>query len=236
MNTTTYYYSVRIFVGKEPSSVWVGWVTPNFHQHDPNFELSRVCTVTVTMGDDKGNVHNSIKRSNCYMVCVGEFGSTMQQVWVSHADLVIGCLVDLATSLMTFTVNGKEINTFFQVEPNTKLFPAVFALPTSQNVIQFELGKLKNIMPISAAMFSSERKNPEPQCPPWLVIQHLTPVTWSRMPNEFLAMESTRLSERHGWMVECNEPLIMMALHIHEENRCIDIMELSERLDLLWLQ
>lgn len=30
-----------------------------------------------------------------------------------------------------------------QVEPNTKLFPAVFALPTSQNVIQFELGKLK---------------------------------------------------------------------------------------------
>lgn len=32
---------------------------------------------------------------------------------------------------------------FMKVEPNTKLFPAVFALPTSQNVIQFELGKLK---------------------------------------------------------------------------------------------
>ncbi|XP_063178448.1 ryanodine receptor 1-like, partial [Chroicocephalus ridibundus] len=236
MNTTTYYYSVRIFAGQEPSSVWVGWVTPDFHQHDPAFDLSRVRTVTVTMGDDKGNVHDSIKRSNCYMVWGGEFASATQQARVSHADLVIGCLVDLATGLMTFTANGKEINTFFQVEPNTKLFPAVFALPTSQNVIQFELGKLKNIMPISAAMFSSERKNPEPQCPPRLVIQHLTPVTWSRMPNEFLAVDTTRLSERQGWMVECNEPLVMMALHIPEENRCIDIMELSERSDLLRFQ
>lgn len=30
-----------------------------------------------------------------------------------------------------------------QVEPNTKLFPAVFVLPSSQNMFQFELGKLK---------------------------------------------------------------------------------------------
>lgn len=30
-----------------------------------------------------------------------------------------------------------------QVEPNTKLFPAVFVQPTTQNVLQFELGKLK---------------------------------------------------------------------------------------------
>ncbi|XP_071656899.1 ryanodine receptor 1 isoform X4 [Patagioenas fasciata] len=236
MNTTTYYYSVRIFAGQEPSSVWVGWVTPDFHQHDPAFELARVRTVTVTMGDDRGNVHDSIKRSNCYMVWGGEFASTGQQARVSHTDLVIGCLVDLATGLMTFTANGKEINTFFQVEPNTKLFPAVFALPTSQNVIQFELGKLKNIMPISAAMFSSERKNPEPQCPPRLAIQALTPVTWSRMPNEFLAVETTRLGERQGWGVECTQPLVMMALHIPEENRCLDILELSERQDLLRFQ
>ncbi|KAM9591511.1 LOW QUALITY PROTEIN: ryanodine receptor 1-like [Morphnus guianensis] len=234
MSTTTYYYSVRIFMGQEPSSVWVGW-DPDFHQHDPTFDLSHVHTITVTMGDDKGNVRDSIKRSNCYMVW-GEFASTMQQARVSHTDLVIGCLVDLATGLMTFTANGKEINTFFQVEPNTKLFPAVFALPTSQNIIQFELGKLKNIMPISAAMFSSEWKNPEPQCPLRLAIQLLTPVTWSCMPNEFLGVETTHLSEQQGWVVECTEPLVMMALHIPEENRCIDIMELSEQLDLLRFQ
>ncbi|KAH0631540.1 hypothetical protein JD844_005911 [Phrynosoma platyrhinos] len=233
MNTTTYYYSVRIFAGQEPTCVWVGWVTPDYHQYDMNFDLTKVRNVTVTMGDDKGNIHDSIKRSNCYMVWGGDFVSSTQQTRVSTVDLVIGCLVDLATGLMTFTANGKEVNTFFQVEPNTKLFPAVFALPTSQNVIQFELGKLKNIMPLSAAMFRSERKNPEPQCPPRLVIQMLAPMTWSRMPNEFLRVDVARFSDRHGWMVECTDPNIMMALHIPEESRCIDILELSERLELL---
>lgn len=74
-------------------------------------------------------------------------------------------------------------------------------------------------MPLSAAMFYSERKNPEPQCPPRLLIQMLTPVSWSRMPNEFLSVDGARASERHGWMVECTDPLLMMALHIPEENR-----------------
>lgn len=117
----------------------------------------------------------------------------------------------------------------------------------------------QNIMPISAAMFRSERNNPVPQCPPRLDVQMLTPVIWSRMPNHFLNPEVGKVSERLGWMVECTEPLTMMALHIPEENRsetqvndlcpspvqsvtrsslcfvhrCIDILELSERLDLM---
>lgn len=81
------------------------------------------------------------------------------------------------------------------------------------------LSPSQNIMPISAAMFRSERKNPVPQCPPRLDVQMLTPVIWSRMPNHFLNPEVGRVSERLGWMVECTEPLIMMALHIPEENR-----------------
>lgn len=52
-----HYYSVRIFPGQEPSSVWVGWVTSDFHQYDPSFELHNVRTVTVTLGDEKGKVH-----------------------------------------------------------------------------------------------------------------------------------------------------------------------------------
>lgn len=74
-------------------------------------------------------------------------------------------------------------------------------------------------MPISAAMFRSDHKNPVPQCPPRLDVQMLTPVIWSRMPNHFLAPETGRVSERQGWKVQCMEPLIMMALHIPEENR-----------------
>ncbi|KAI4894480.1 hypothetical protein NFI96_026241 [Prochilodus magdalenae] len=176
-NTTTYYYSVRVFAGQEPSGVWVGWVTPDYHQYDPHFDLSKVRNVTVTVGDDKGNIHDSMKRSNCYMVWGGEFSSS-QQTRISQEDFVIGCLVDLDTGLMTFTANGKEVNTFYQVEPTTKLFPAVFCSPSSQNMLQVELGKLKNIMPISAAMFRSDRKNPVPQCPPRLDVQMLTPVIW----------------------------------------------------------
>lgn len=74
-------------------------------------------------------------------------------------------------------------------------------------------------MPISAAMFKSERKNTTPQCPPRLDVQMITPVVWSRMPNDFLIVDTGRISERHGWMVECIDPIIMMALHIPEENR-----------------
>eukprot|EP00064_Thunnus_orientalis_P011413 superscaffoldBa00001648_g11444 len=57
MQASTHYYSVRIFPGQEPSSVWVGWVTSDFHQYDPGFELHNVRTVTVTLGDEKGKVH-----------------------------------------------------------------------------------------------------------------------------------------------------------------------------------
>lgn len=77
----------------------------------------------------------------------------------------------------------------------------------------------QNIMPLSAAMFLSERKNPAPQCPPRLEVQMLMPVSWSRMPNHFLQVEMRRAGERLGWAVQCQEPLTMMALHIPEENR-----------------
>lgn len=63
------------------------------------------------------SVSSSLKCSNCYMVWGGDFVSSGQQGRISHTDLVIGCLVDLATGLMTFTANGKESNTFFQVRP-----------------------------------------------------------------------------------------------------------------------
>lgn len=58
VSTVQYYYSVRIFAGQEPSGVWVGWVTPDFHMYDLNFDLSKVRTVTLTVGDDKGNIHD----------------------------------------------------------------------------------------------------------------------------------------------------------------------------------
>lgn len=49
------------------------------------------------------------------MVWGGEFSNGSQQTRISQEDLLIGCLLDLDTGLMTFTANGKEINTFYQV-------------------------------------------------------------------------------------------------------------------------
>uniref|UniRef100_W5N4D0 Ryanodine receptor 3 n=1 Tax=Lepisosteus oculatus TaxID=7918 RepID=W5N4D0_LEPOC len=228
----SYYHSVRIFGGQDPSCVWVGWVTPDYHYYSHNFDLSRNRTVTVTLGDERGRVHESVKRSNCYMVWGGDVINTSHTSSRTNVDLEIGCLIDLATGLVSFTANGKDMGTSYQVEPNTKLFPAVFVRPTSSKLFQFELGKVKNFMPLSSAIFKSEHKNPIPQCPPRLDIQTITPVLWSRMPNTFLKVETARVSERHGWVVQCLEPLQMQAVHIPEENRCVDILELSEQEDL----
>ncbi|XP_044021701.1 ryanodine receptor 3-like isoform X8 [Siniperca chuatsi] len=229
---TTYYHSVRVFAGQDPAGVWVGWVTPDYHYYSNNFNLSKNRTVTVTLGDERGRVHESVKRSNCYMVWGGDVTNAAHTSSRSNVDLEIGCLIDLSTGLVTFTVNGKEISTSYQVEPNTKLFPAVFVRPTSPNLFQFELAKIKNAMPLSSAIFKSEHKNPVPQCPPRLDVQTINAVLWSRMPNTFLKVETARVNERHGWVVQCVEPLQMLAVHIPEENRCVDIMELSEQEDM----
>ncbi|TMS21100.1 Ryanodine receptor 3 [Larimichthys crocea] len=231
-NHIAYYHSVRVFAGQDPAGVWVGWVTPDYHYYSNNFNLSKNRTVTVTLGDERGRVHESVRRSNCYMVWGGDVTNAAHASSRSNVDLEIGCVIDLATGLLTFTVNGKEISTSYQVEPNTKLFPAVFVRPTSPNLFQFELAKIKNAMPLSSAIFKSEHKNPVPQCPPRLDVQTISAVLWSRMPNTFLKVETARVNERHGWVVQCVEPLQMLAVHIPEENRCVDIMELSEQKDM----
>ncbi|XP_020570403.2 ryanodine receptor 3 isoform X4 [Oryzias latipes] len=228
---TTYFHSVKVFAGQDPACVWVGWVTPDYHYYSKNFSLAKTQTVTVTLGDERGRVHESVQRSNCYMVCAADAVSPSSSSR-SNSDLEIGCLIDLATGLVSFTANGNELPTVYQVEPNTKLFPAVFVLPTSPNLFQFEFVKIKDAMPLSSAMFKSEHNNPVPQCPPRLDVQTIVAVLWSRMPNTFLNVETARVSERHGWVIQCLEPLQMMAVHIPEENRCLDILELSEHEDL----
>lgn len=58
--------------------------------------------------------NNSIKRSNCYMVWAGE--STSPAQGRNNNGLEIGCLVDTANGLLTFTANGKELTTYYQVK------------------------------------------------------------------------------------------------------------------------
>lgn len=52
-----YYHSVRVFAGQDPAMTWVGWVTPDYHYYSRNFSLNKTRTVTVTLGDERGRVH-----------------------------------------------------------------------------------------------------------------------------------------------------------------------------------
>lgn len=56
----------------------------------------------------------SVKRSNCYMVCGGDVAATSQR-GRSNVDLEIGCLVDLAMGMLSFSANGRELGTCYQV-------------------------------------------------------------------------------------------------------------------------
>ncbi|KAM4598949.1 ryanodine receptor 2 [Fundulus diaphanus] len=231
IQSSRYYYAVRVLPGQEPFNVWIGWVTSDFHQHDTTFDMESVGTVTVTLGDDSGKVQESVKRCNCFMVCAGEATGLSQSR--RSSGLEIGCLIDSATGLLTFTSNGVEMSTFFQLEAGTKLFPAVFVKPTTSNMFQFELESIKNVMPLSSGLLRSQRRNPSPLCPPRFQVQHLKPVTWTRVPDSGLKVIVDRPDEHHGWRVQCFDPLQVMTLQIPAENRCIDILELSELDDLL---
>ncbi|XP_059214929.1 ryanodine receptor 2 [Centropristis striata] len=231
IQSSRYYYSVRVLPGQEPFNVWVGWVTSDFHLYDVTFDTDRVLTVTVTLGDDSGKVQESVKRCNCYMVCAGEATGLSQSR--RSAGLEIGCLIDTTTGLLTFTSSGVEMATFYQVEASTKLFPAVFVKPTTSNMFQFELGRIKNVMPLSAGLLRSQRRDATPQCPPRFQVQHLNPVSWTRVPHLALKVAVDRPDEHHGWRVQCHEPLQVMTLQIPDGNRSVDILELSELDDLL---
>ncbi|KAM8858469.1 ryanodine receptor 2 isoform 4-T8 [Spinachia spinachia] len=231
LRSSRYNFSVRVLPGQEPFGLWAGWVTSDFHQRDMTFDTDSVLTVTVTLGDDSGKVQESAKRCNCYMVCAGDATGLSQSR--RSTGLEIGCLIDTATGMLTFTSSGMEMATFYQVEAGTKLFPAVFVKPTTSNMFQFELGPKKNVMPLSAGLLRRQRRNATPQCPPRLQVQHLTPVSWIRVPDRALQVTVDRPDERRGWRVQCHEPSQVMTLHIPDENRCVNILELSEHADLL---
>ena len=55
------------------------------------------------------------------------------------------------------------------------------------------------------------------------------------MPNVDLKAHALKLSEIRGWSLLCEGSIQMLALHIPEEDRCIDIFELIEHEKLLRL-
>ncbi|ERL88665.1 hypothetical protein D910_06049 [Dendroctonus ponderosae] len=145
----------------------------------------------------------------------------------------IGCFLDAATGYISFTCDGKPTSHKFKMEPETKLFPAIFVEATSKEIMQIELGRTSTSLPLSAAVLQNSAKHVIPQFPPRLKVQCLKPHQWARVPNQNLQVHALKLSDIRGWSMLCEDPISMLALHIPEEDRCIDILELIEMDKLL---
>lgn len=72
---------------------------------------------------------------------------------------------------------------YLQMEPETKLFPAIFVEATSKEILQIELGRSATSLPLSAAVLPTSDKHVNPQFPPRLKVQCLKPHQWARVSN-----------------------------------------------------
>jgi len=246
-----YYYAVRILPGQNPRSVYIGWVTSRFKPivptdlfEDANFtpsqrlaKLIRRCTITQT--DNDGSILESFSRQDAYMFCAADL---LENIADSENvarrvvnGLVIGCLCDVSTGILSFYVNGKESAQKLEVEPSTKLYPSVFVEPTVKEFLQFELGRIRNCLPLTAALFPSLNREERflPQLPSRLNLQSLLHCHWSRVPNANIRCQQLKLSEVRGWSVFVEDPVQMEAVYIPEDDRCTDILGLVEDEDNL---
>ena len=236
-----YVFSVRVFPGQEANNVWIGWVTPEYHSMNPSVfdDRHHIKTVTMTFGTERGEIKETICRSNAFLINAGMALSSQKSdkdmnAGSTSGGTIISCIVDVSSGLLKFRAGDKELDIVYQVEAMTQLYPACFFKPSTYNCIQYELGRTKKEMPISAGMLKADRKNVEPSCAPRLKVQKMQAVNWARMPQDCLTpIISRNRKTRDGWKVQIEKPMQFCAVFLPEENRSVDILELTEHPSLL---
>ncbi|XP_042892542.1 ryanodine receptor-like isoform X4 [Penaeus japonicus] len=226
-----YFYGVRIFPGQDPAHVYIGWVTTQYHIHDTAFDQNKVRSVIVQEYTEEGHIKSAVERHSCYMFRADELHAEVSSDVGGKGTsqgMFIGCFIDTSTGFITLQCDGKDTRHKYRMEPGTKLFPGVFLEPTSKEVLQIELGRTATTLPLSAAVLQNSEKHVVPQMPPRLRVQILKPHQWSRVPNTSLRIHALKLSDIRGWSMLAEDSVPMLALHIPEEDRCIDILELIE--------
>ena len=226
-----YFYGVRIFPGQDPATVYVGWVTTQYHYHTLDFSRDNVRSVTIQKLDNYGGIAESVDRQNCYLMRVDEMYAEVSNDPTGKppsTGLFVGCFVDISTGVVSFTCEGKEMKKLFKMEPGTKLFPSVFVKATAKDALQFELGRTQSSLPLSAAVLINSGKHIIPQFPQRLKVQCLKPKVWARVPNKNTINHALKLSDIRGWSLLSEDPVSMLAIHIPEEDRCVDVLELIE--------
>ncbi|VDN03294.1 unnamed protein product [Thelazia callipaeda] len=230
-----FYYAVRIFPGQDPGNVWVGWVTPKYHFYAERFvaaEAVRCCKYQDI--NKRENESGGLEYRNCYVMNAAEL---MQSVPDSGntkvSGLLIGCIIDTSIGELSFLASGQDTGFRFKLEPGAMLYPAVFVTPTSNEVLQFELGRIKYTFPLSSTMFKSSYKSLLPFCPPRLTVEKLRRVQWARVPNECLRTTALKLSDFRGWSVLCDDPVHIMSIYVPEKDVSYDVLEMIEHSDFL---
>jgi hypothetical protein len=99
---------------------------------------------------------------------------------------------------LSFYAQSQDTGIRFKLEPEALLFPSVFVQPTSQEILQFELGRIKFTYPLSSAVFKSSAKSLIPYCPPRLSIESLRSIHWARVPSKTLRASAIKLSDTIG--------------------------------------
>ncbi|KAK6101668.1 RIH domain family protein [Brugia pahangi] len=230
-----FYYAIRIFPGQDPANVWVGWVTPKYHFYAERFitgEAIRRCKYQGT--SENVNEGESLEYRNCYVVNAAELLQSVPEPGNTKVSgLLIGCIIDTSVGELSFLASKQDTGFRFKLEPGAILYPAAFVAPTSAEVLQFELGRIKYTFPLSSAMFKSSHKSLLPFCPPRLTVEKLNPVHWARVPNECLRTTALKLSDFRGWSVLCDDPVRIMSIYIPEKDTSYDILEMIEHNDLL---
>lgn len=231
----------QFWIGQDPNHVFCGWVTSNFKYYGKTLGEDQVRQVSVTIFPFSGNEvepePDVFHRQDCYMLNAGllykDVTENEQTTGRSNQGMFVGCHIDVSTGILTFTANDKPTKYRFRCEPGSKLYPAVFFEATTKDVFQFELGRTPETLPLSALMLKSTGKHLQPQFISRLKVQMLKGHLWSRCSNRSLKPHALKLSNIRGWSMLVDEPVSMLALHIPEENRCIDILELIEHDKLL---
>lgn len=237
-----YYYGIRLFPGQDISKVYVGWTSSKFHLVSEKMEKSfgtdviSQCTLINTTSD--GSITSSLVRKDCYCLSAAELNQSILNADPEASKntangLLLGCIVDLSTGVLSFSVNGREVPQKFQVEPGTKLYPAVFIEPTTKEMLQFELGRTRDCLPHSAALFPSLGKHVTPKCPSRLRLQYLKAIRWSRVLNSHFKAHTLKMNNILGWSLLCEENMNIQAINIPEEDRWISVLELNENLVVL---
>ena len=107
----------------------------------------------------------STERQNCYMVLAEDLlneGTSEAGGKGASQGMFIGCLVGTATGVLSFTCDGKLTQHRYQMEPGTKLFPAIFVEATSKDMMQIELGRTETTLPFSSAILHTCEKQATP--------------------------------------------------------------------------